>query len=288
MLDALSAAEGFDAFETLLFCDVPAAGSSKDVIKRNEETISVLRQFCDKHRAHLTVRPHNFGLSKNIIESISAAFSEFEEVIVLEEDIVISPMALRYFSDALGAYKQNKQVWGIAGNSFLNASQSESLTSTYLLPITSSWGWATWRDRWTTFVRNKPKPIEFYRELTRMDFGGFPYSEMLKNNRDGKVESWAIEYYVHMFENSGYFVFPQYAVCENVGTGEGATHMKDQSPFVIKISQADFYPTDYFQSPDIRVINFVRKVFFANTAKMRTTKFHLLKRLLSKLRNELF
>jgi len=78
-------------------------------------------------------RERKYGLSENIVQGISKMFQlGYEAVIVIEDDIVLEPDALRYLTINLIKHKDDKRVGQInlQGNS------------------PSSHGWAIWKDRW--------------------------------------------------------------------------------------------------------------------------------------------
>jgi hypothetical protein len=69
----------------------------------------------------------------------------YGQVIVLEDNLVTSPLFLRYMNDALEFYKDESRVmhiidWNYPMNFIPNS-------DVYFYRIMDCWGWATWNDR---------------------------------------------------------------------------------------------------------------------------------------------
>ena len=94
----------------------------------------------------------NKGLAKNIIDGISHELNKYESVIILEDDIIVSSKFLEYINNALNFYQNNYSVWHI--NAF-NLPIEKNLNTDYVFTrLMFCWGWATWKDRWFSFVND--------------------------------------------------------------------------------------------------------------------------------------
>jgi hypothetical protein len=239
LLDSLRDANGASEYDFRFYCDLPKVSANSEIWLKHRQTVEMLKAFLIDYSGTLEVREENYGLSKNMIMSISQTLEIFETCVILEDDIVISKNCLRHFEKGLLTYSSNKQIWGIAGNSFLEEKDSFCLNDVYWLPIMTTWGWATWADRWKLFLDQYPiseEEVKHVESSWGFDFGGFPYKQMLRENRAGKVDSWDIEYNFALYCNGGYFAFPRHSMCENIGVGADATHTKEEQPFMQKNS----------------------------------------------------
>ena len=97
---------------------------------------------------HIICREVNFGLARNITEGVAHVLERRESVIVLEDDIVVSPFFLRFMNDALATYRDAPRVGSISGYCY---PVSDPGPETYFIRGADCWGWATWRDRWRHF-----------------------------------------------------------------------------------------------------------------------------------------
>src|SRR3546814_9462782 len=64
-------------------------------------------------------QPHNLGLAQSIIIGVTQMLEQHEAVIVIEDDLLLSPYFLKYMNDALYHYRDDQRV----------ASRSEEHTS---------------------------------------------------------------------------------------------------------------------------------------------------------------
>ena len=47
---------------------------------------------------------------------------------------------------------------------------------------------------------------------------------MLQEQVSGKIDSWAVRFYVSMFLNDGLFLYPQYSFVDNIGLDGSGVH----------------------------------------------------------------
>ncbi len=171
-------------------------------------------------------RERNLGLSMNITDGVRRLASEFGSVIVVEDDLMISPFFYEYMTHQLRQHSSNPDLFSVSGYSF--ARWSSGQFRTYTLPMISSWGWATWQSAW---ARHDPKyAVEILDRLStgterdlrhRFDVAGsYPYSNLLEAWGRGEVESWAIEWYASQFCASGQSIFPSRSLCAHQRVGE--------------------------------------------------------------------
>jgi hypothetical protein len=161
----------------------------------------------------------NKGLASSIIEGVTEILITHETVIVLEDDLVSSPNFLNYMNSALDFYKDQEKVFTIAGYSIpINSNPSES--DVYFTSRSSSWGWATWKDRWTTIDWEvKDYPDFKHNNHSRHNFNkmGSDMAQMLDRQMQEKINSWAIRWCYHQFKSGLLSVHPFQSKIENVG-----------------------------------------------------------------------
>ncbi|MCB4808732.1 FkbM family methyltransferase [Tamlana sp. 62-3] len=224
-LDALSSNSEAKHSNLYIFCDGAKPNmqeldlkkiESVQIIAKNEnrfKTVSVIKRTC------------NYGLSKSVITGVSEVIKKYKRVIVLEDDIVVSKYFLGFINKGLEVYKNDKKVFGVTGHCF---STNKSITNnTYFLPIMSSWGYATWLDRWDKINFNGYellKEIDNRQLADEINFGELQYYNMLKNQVAGVNDSWAVRFYVSMFLNKGVFLYPKIPLLSNIGLDGSGIH----------------------------------------------------------------
>lgn len=151
-------------------------------------------------RVEVVERSENCGLARNIIDGVTQELEVNDRVIVLEDDLVLSPFFLRFMNDALEAYKDEPRVGHIQACDFTG---DASLPETFLIKFTGSWGWATWARAWKHFRpdgRALLHELEARKLTRRFDFNGtYGFTRMLRRQIAGKNNSWAVRWNASLF-----------------------------------------------------------------------------------------
>jgi hypothetical protein len=213
-----------------IYADGPKENASLEQINNIEETRKIIKQkqWCGK--VHIVENNKNKGLAQSVITGVTRIVEEYGTVIVLEDDLLISPTFLRFMNDALERYKDEEKVFQISGFNF-PIKQFQNPDSFFFMPLISSWGWATWHRAWQQFDA-QAKGYEALKtdKLLRHQFdlnSAYPYSEMLISQMEHKnIDSWAIRWFWTLFRNNKLTLFPETTFVSNIGYGENATHTK--------------------------------------------------------------
>lgn len=189
------------------------------------EVREYMRQITGFKTVSIVEREKNWGLANSIIDGVTKLCNEHGRVVVLEDDLRVSPHFLAFMNEALERYQNNKNVMQIAGYMF--PANLEMEDDALFLPFISSWGWATWSRAWDKFdvsasnfnlLKNDKKKIKEF----NLD-GNYDYFKMLKSQQEGKTNSWAIRWYLSVFYLKGLTLYPKKTLVENLGfdgTGE--------------------------------------------------------------------
>ena len=180
-----------------IYSDAPRDEAARPAV---DEVRRYLRTLSGFGGIHLVERTENWGLARSVINGVTSLLQNFDRVIVLEDDLVLSPVFLRFMNEALETYQDEPRVGHIQACDF---TQDPSLPETFLIKWTGSWGWATWRRAWKLFNpdgRALLNELE-QRHLTReFDFGGaYRYTRMLRRQVKGLNDSWAIRWNASLF-----------------------------------------------------------------------------------------
>lgn len=169
----------------------------------------------------------NKGLGRSIIDGVTNILKKYDSVIVLEDDIVVSPHFLRFMNESLVCYEDNEQVICINGyNLITNTTIKET---SFFLRGGDCWGWATWKRAWKLFNPDASELLNYINEhkclLKDFTFNGtMYYMDLLRAVVEGKNDSWAIRWYTSTFIKGGLCLYPTKSLCKNIGFGEGATN----------------------------------------------------------------
>jgi hypothetical protein len=172
----------------------------------------------------------NSGLANSIIKGVTEAFKKYDKVIVLEDDLITSVNFLNFMNASINFYQDSPQVFSISGYSF--PIKGLPPDTVYFTKRASSWGWATWKDRWENIDWEVKDYLIFqknYRKKRDFNKMGSDLSDMLHKQMRGKIDSWAIRWCYHQYKNNLYTVYPSVSKIQNIGFGNAATHTVERT-----------------------------------------------------------
>jgi hypothetical protein len=237
MFGALRACRGFTESPVIIFLD--GARSDKDA-PRVEAVRSFARNI-NLPNITLVEREQNMGLKASICAGVSEICAKYGQVIVLEDDLILSPVALEYFNKGLEHYKDYKRVWSIVGYQY-DTPALRNLDRALILPFAHCWGWATWERAWIQFdvdasIRDKDLKSKVFR--TAFDvYGVQNFSDMLELSLAKKINSWFIRWNYKVFSEQGVSVFPPVTYVTNIGMSSGGTHASSLNPYSLLVNPA--------------------------------------------------
>lgn len=222
VLEALVANRGFSESTLYVFADGARRSDEEEQVQATREAVRSFRL----DNLVLKTNDKNLGLSKSIITGVTDLCNKYGQVIVLEDDLVVTPYFLDYLNRALELYADEDQVMQVSGHVF--PADYVGKADCMFLSMTTSWGWATWHRAWQHFdaTGRGYELLKKDRSLRRQfDLGGaYPYFRMMENDRTGKVDSWAIRWYLSVFMRGGLTLFPKRSLIRNIGLDGSGEH----------------------------------------------------------------
>ena len=223
MISSLQKCVGYAESPVVVFADGPKTEAE---VPAARATRAVARQLLG-NKAVFVEQERNRGLANSIITGTTELCDRYGSIIVVEDDLILAPSFLRFLNEGLEHFANEPRVMQISGHIFDVPSvthQREAL----LLPLTTSWGWATWKRAWDLF---DPSATGWHERLTdaaeaqRFNLGGrYDYHRMLKRQMNGEIDSWAIRWYYSVFEHDGLVLFPPRTLVSNGGFDGSGTH----------------------------------------------------------------
>lgn len=233
-IDALGAVHNSTLIDLIIYSDGPK--NDQTDIQKVEHVRSYLNHISKSHpfkSIRLIDRAKNLGLSQSVLSGVTSVISQSQQAIVLEDDIVVSPTFYDIMNRLLEAYKNDLDVSSISGYMY-PVQLPQSCDDFFLLKRASSWGWATWRDRWEKVdwdVKDYDQFIES-RDLQRnFNEGGEDLTPMLIKWKKGLNDSWAVRWCYHHFKTSTYGIFPKTSIVSNIGHDGSGTHSKNSNRY---------------------------------------------------------
>ena len=211
-----------DKSELFIFSDGAKDCGQEKNVRSVREYIRNIQGF---KRLHIVEQPENKGLASNIISGVTDLVEKYGRVIVLEDDLIVSPWFLNFMNEALETYKDEENIVNVNGHLLKG---KEPFPETFLLSFANSWGWGTWKRGWDLFEPDGEKLLRELeaRNLTRkFDFGGaYHFTRMLREQIVGKNNSWAIRWNASIFLKGKLSLNSGRSLVTNIGFDGTGTH----------------------------------------------------------------
>lgn len=177
----------------------------------------------DKHEHNLGLRPHMMSLGK--------WFETYDAIVVLEDDIIVSPNYFTYTKQTVDKYSSCPDIAGISLYGFRVNYQTrlpfepiKDEHDVYFMNCAMSWGEIWMRDSWTRFY-------EWY--LQHQDFTAEPHlpNRICRWNK----KSWLKYHTRYCIEENKFFVHPYVSLSSNFGDAGVHNSQGDNTTFQVEL-----------------------------------------------------
>lgn len=215
--------KNIEASDTKLFIFSDAARTDMDV-----ESVNKTRDYIKSIKGFISIeiieRSVNLGLARSIIDGVTQLCTKYGRIIVLEDDLEVSPYFLAFMNAALDRYEYETEIAAISGYAFPVNVGAEC----FFRPLPHSWGWATWQRAW--------KLMEFdgHVLLSRLDkqnkahlfnkLGHQPMLTMLRKQVQAKNDSWYVRWAASLHLADKLTLMPAKSLVKNIGIDGSGTH----------------------------------------------------------------
>ena len=246
-IDSLMRCKGFDESPVIVYGDGARDQGEHAAVEATRDL--AMRMLGEK--AEFRFSQANLGLSRSIIRGVNETVRRFDRVIVVEDDLELSPSFLIYMNQALSRYADEEKVFQVSGYMFDLPELAGSCEALFL-PFTVSWGWATWKRAWDYFDPQaegweKLRSDKVLRRRFNLD-GTYDFASMLARQMAGLRDSWAVRWYWTVFKMNGLVLFPPFSMVRNTGFDGSGTHGRGRLRRFSKDSNA--WPTCDVRLPD--------------------------------------
>ena len=237
-LEALQKNSIADQSQLFIYSDGPKQENDSKKVTEVRKFIYNISGF---QRIEIVERDKNIGLANSVITGVSELFNDFDRLIVLEDDIVTSPFLLSFMNEALECYEKVKNIFSVSGYTYPITLPADYKQDVFIAYRPSSWGWATWKDRWEkadwemnnlkAFLKNKEAKNKF-------SLAGEDLISMLLDQVNRRVDSWAIRWAYTHFKNNAYCLYPKSSLCNNIGMDSTGTHSASSKKFYVDLNNS--------------------------------------------------
>ncbi len=259
-LDALKANHLVKQSVLYIYQDGLKENATKEQRESVLEVDSYLQDFItsnenSKYFKEITLiqRERNFGLADSIIDGVTNIINKYGTIIVLEDDIVVSPVFLDFMNAALSNYKDQPKVWSIAGWGYPITTQDLG-TATFGESHTAGVGQVGVIDGnilsviclWIlkTLLTKATLPIN-------LD-GAADYFSHFTLNHKGKLKTWAIFNYLIAHKHNALVLCPSISYIHQIGFDGSGVHCGEEgnmlNPPSINTKFPIIFPKDIAES----------------------------------------
>lgn len=203
-----------------VFSDGPKTEDKRQGV---EDTRAYIHTISGFKSIHTVEHEMNQGLANSLIAGITDVINKYGRVIVVEDDLIVSPFFLQFMNEALEKYKDDDRVGTISA--FVPPVKGK-LPESFFLQYFQCWGWATWKRAWDLLEINS-KPLLRGLRFKKRKFdvgGGVGNYGNLYCQKVGLVDSWYIRFYASLFLKGKLSLYPGHSLTANNGLDGSGTH----------------------------------------------------------------
>jgi len=202
-------------------------GEKEKVLELRERMTQFVDWDCD---VEILFSNKNLGCKMAVYNSINWFFSHVKFGIILEDDIIPNLEFFDFCKDMSSRYYNDDRVFSVCGYNALPYLNIKS--SYYFSKYFSSWGWATWRHKWSKIDLNFEGFKNLNDDQLKTMYPSFLERKIrlkkIKDSIQGNNNSWASPWnFTHQLHNA-YAIIPKANQIKNIGfSNEFSTHTKE-------------------------------------------------------------
>ena len=216
--------------------------------KQHTETRKVILKFKKKNKIKIIFAKKNLTQKKNLPHALNIIFKKYDRAIILEDDCIPNKSFFKFCNLLLEKYKDDNRISQISGNNFLNFKnfKRRNNDSYFFSMFTSSWGWATWKNRWENVydcnIRLWPKVkkekwlYDIFDNKKSVDFWTKAFDRRYKLLDDDWDRPWTFSNLI----NNRLNVFPNKNLISNIGEDDVALHSNPKKWNNLKLENMKF------------------------------------------------
>lgn len=266
-LNALSSSKLAKDSVIHIVCDGPKANATATDLLNIQKVRELVKSknWC---KSNIVIeRPVNQGMALSTVNAITDIINEYGKIIVLEDDVLISPHFLEYLNDGLRLFEKDLEISSINGYAEKFVIQG-SFPDYYMLTGSDCWGWASWKNRWDDFIFDpalvKQKLIAADK-LDKFEYGGMV--TLLNQQIEKTVSTWDTQWCASNVLKDRKGIYPKIPFVTNIGfDGSGANgdkKSKVEKPNIEKLNRYEIKLEDYLQNKGLVFSQYIEDKFRA-------------------------
>ncbi len=215
--------------------DGPRMGIESDFAKV-KECREIASNFNAGNQDRNRLLHSNLGCGLAMSSAIDWFFEHVDAGIILEDDIDFNESFLQTMDYLLSELQDDTRVGSITGlnpiSKYFSSKATDFNCSFFMHSFFSSWGWATWKDRWQNYeynITNWESKISRYTLLKRFGILGARFlTNKFNAVSSGKIDTWDYQFMAMQIRYDLKCVAPIGNQVGNLGFRADATHTKSE------------------------------------------------------------
>lgn len=185
------------------------------IISIDKSKTRAVQDYAEKYKWNhgekiIKTHPKNLGLRKHVL-SCGEYTKYYDAVVILEDDITVSPFFMNYVIQCYDKYKDDERIAGFSLYNFPRAHVTglpfkpvPSDYDIYMMNGACSWGQVWTKEKWEPFIK------WYERHSEEFDIKELPY-----NINNWGEKSWLKYHMRYCIEENKYFTFPYFSLSTN-------------------------------------------------------------------------
>ncbi len=220
----------------------------KEHTREHEKTRKIISDFKKLNKLEVIFPKKNLTQKNNLPFALNKVFKKYDRVIVLEDDCIPNRSFFKFCNLLLEKYKEDNRISQISGNNFLNFKKYKrrNIDSYFFSNFTSSWGWATWKNRWQgvydkeihlwPLIKKEKWLKDIFNSQKSYDFWTKAFDRRYKNLDDDWDRPWTLANLI----NNRLNIFPNKNLISNIGDDKAALHSNPKKWNNLKLENMKF------------------------------------------------
>ena len=193
------------------------------------QAVRALIRSVDWCEVHLTERPENLGLGRNVLAGVTEVAGRHDAFIVWEDDLICVPGTYDWLCAALRRYAGEKRVMSVTAWTHPRVTPPGLRGRPYFDRRGECWVWGTWANRWQGV--NEQTALEKMAATvaagTVADAYGADLVDMARVEQARNI--WAVRWLYHHLQHGGLCLRPPQSFVEHIGFDATATNASGSS-----------------------------------------------------------
>ncbi len=220
----------------------------KEHYLEHKKTRKIINEHKRINKLEIIFPKKNLTQKNNLPFALEKVFKKYDRAIILEDDCIPNRSFFKFCDLLLEKYKNDNRISQISGNNFLNFKKYKRRNndSYFFSNFTSSWGWATWKDRWQgvydkdihlwPIIKKEMWLRDIFNNQKSYDFWTKAFDRRFKNLDDDWDRPWTLANLI----NNRLNVFPSKNLISNIGDDNSALHSNPKKWNNLKLENIKF------------------------------------------------